>query len=104
MRARLRKFAHHAPSPNLLCPLPKWDQGHCYGFRAVASTILNESNPVNRDWIERQLAHVERNEVRRAFNAAEWMPLGRKELEIVEIAHHDLSIRKRPTLGPVQRD
>jgi hypothetical protein len=60
--------------------------------------------PYNRDWTERQLAHVERNEVRRAFNAAEWMPLGRKELEIVEIAHHDLSIRKRPTLGPVQRD
>jgi hypothetical protein len=28
------------------------------GFRAVASTILNENNLVNRDWIERQLAHV----------------------------------------------
>jgi hypothetical protein len=27
----------------------------------------------NRDWIERQLSHVERNEVRRAYNAAEWM-------------------------------
>src|SRR3984893_8925534 len=45
-----------------------------HGFRAVASTILNESNLFNRDWIERQLAHVERNEVRRAYNAAEWMP------------------------------
>jgi hypothetical protein len=42
-----------------------------HGFRGVASTILNESN---RDWIERQLAHVERNEVRRAYNTAEWMP------------------------------
>ena len=45
-----------------------------HGFRAVASTILNETNLFNRDWIERQLAHVERNEVRRAYNAAEWMP------------------------------
>jgi len=31
-----------------------------HGFRSVASTILNESNLFNRDWIERQLAHVER--------------------------------------------
>jgi integrase len=38
-----------------------------HGFRSVASTILNESNLFNRDWIERQLAHVERNEVRRAY-------------------------------------
>jgi integrase len=45
-----------------------------HGFRAVASTILNETNLFNRDWIERQLSHVERNEVRRAYNAAEWMP------------------------------
>ena len=29
-----------------------------HGFRGVASTVLNESNLFNRDWIERQLAHV----------------------------------------------
>jgi integrase len=50
-----------------------------HGFRGVASTILNESNLFNPDWIERQLAHVERNEVRRAYNAAEWMP-GRRRM------------------------
>jgi hypothetical protein len=44
------------------------------GIRAVASTILNESNMFNRDSIERPLAHVEINEVRRAYNAAERMP------------------------------
>jgi integrase len=44
-----------------------------HGFRGVASTILNECNLFNRDWNERKLAHVERNEVRRAYNAAEWM-------------------------------
>jgi hypothetical protein len=42
-------------------------------YVGMASTILNESNLFNRDRIERQLAHVERNEVRRAYNAAEWM-------------------------------
>jgi integrase len=52
-----------------------------HGFRGVASTILNESNLFNRDWIERQLAHVERNEVRRAYNAAEWMPDRRQMMQ-----------------------
>jgi hypothetical protein len=32
--------------------------------------MLTETNLFNRDWIERQLAQVERNEVRRAYNAA----------------------------------
>jgi hypothetical protein len=35
----------------------------------------------NRDWIERQLSHVERNEVRRAYNAAEWMPDRRRMMQ-----------------------
>jgi integrase len=52
-----------------------------HGFRGVASTILNETNLFNRDWIERQLAHVERNEVRRAYNAAEWMPDRRRMMQ-----------------------
>jgi integrase len=52
-----------------------------HGFRGVACTILNESNLFNRDWIERQLAHVERNEVRRAYNAAEWMPDRRRMMQ-----------------------
>jgi integrase len=43
-----------------------------HGFRRTASTILNE-NGFNRDWIERQLAHVERNDVRAAYNSAEWL-------------------------------
>ena len=34
-----------------------------HGFRAVASTILNEKGYTS-DWIERQLAHSERNSVR----------------------------------------
>jgi integrase len=41
-----------------------------HGFRAVASTILNESGLFNPDWIERQLAHQEENKVRGAYNRA----------------------------------
>jgi integrase len=48
-----------------------------HGFRATASTILNE-NGFNSDWIERQLAHVERDEVRAAYNAAEYLPQRRQ--------------------------
>jgi integrase len=43
-----------------------------HGFRWTASTILNESG-WNRDWIERQLAHIEGNTVRAAYNAAEYL-------------------------------
>jgi integrase len=43
-----------------------------HGFRAVASTILNESG-FRADVIERQLAHAERNEIRGAYNRAEYL-------------------------------
>jgi integrase len=52
-----------------------------HGLRSVASTVLNgEYDPVTHerrfhpDWIERQLAHDEVNEVRGAYNAAEYWP------------------------------
>lgn len=51
-----------------------------HGFRGTASTILNE-NGFNRDWIERQLAHTERNQVRAAYNSADWLPDRRKMME-----------------------
>src|SRR5208337_5320684 len=43
-----------------------------HGFRSVASTLLNESG-FRPDVIERQLAHCERNDVRGAYNRAEYM-------------------------------
>ncbi|UZE97918.1 tyrosine-type recombinase/integrase [Alkalimarinus alittae] len=43
-----------------------------HGFRTVASTILNE-NGFRYDIIERQLAHVERNSVRAAYNRAMYL-------------------------------
>jgi len=41
-----------------------------HGFRSMASTVLNEQG-WNRDAIERQLAHAERNDIRAAYNYAE---------------------------------
>jgi integrase len=43
-----------------------------HGFRATASTILNEQG-FRPDVIERQLAHVERNKVRAAYHRAEYL-------------------------------
>jgi len=42
------------------------DRATPHGFRATASSILNEQG-FNRDAIERQLAHMERNKVRGAY-------------------------------------
>jgi len=44
-----------------------------HGFRAMASTLLNEQG-FKPDVIERQLAHAERNKVRAAYNRAEYLP------------------------------
>lgn len=43
-----------------------------HGFRATASTILNEMG-FRPDVIERQLAHAERNKVRASYNQAEYL-------------------------------
>lgn len=42
-----------------------------HGFRAMASTLLNETRKWHPDAIERQLAHVENNDVRRAYHRGE---------------------------------
>ncbi|WP_027368272.1 tyrosine-type recombinase/integrase [Desulfocurvibacter africanus] len=51
-----------------------------HGFRSMASTILNEQG-WNRDAIERQLAHAERNSVRAAYNYAEFLPERRRMMQ-----------------------
>lgn len=43
-----------------------------HGFRATASTILNEMG-FRADVIERQLSHGERNKVRKAYNRAQYL-------------------------------
>ncbi len=51
-----------------------------HGFRATASTVLNE-NGFAPDVIERQLAHIERNKVRAAYNHAQYLPERRKMMQ-----------------------
>ncbi len=51
-----------------------------HGFRSMASTHLNELG-WNRDAIERQLAHAERDEIRAAYNYAEFLPERRKMMQ-----------------------
>jgi integrase len=48
------------------------DEMTAHGFRAAASSILNESGLWNADAIEAQLAHIEGNAVRRAYARAEF--------------------------------
>ena len=52
-----------------------------HGFRALASTVLNESMKWHPDVIERQLAHQESNKVRSAYNRAEHLEERRKMME-----------------------
>jgi len=49
-----------------------------HGFRALASTVLNESRKWHPDVIELQLAHQESNKVRKAYNRAEHLDERRK--------------------------
>ena len=56
------------------------DQMTAHGFRAMASTRLNEMG-WPPDVIERQLAHAESNQVRAAYNHAEYLPERRKMMQ-----------------------
>lgn len=56
------------------------DQMTGHGFRSMASTLLNEQG-WNRDAIERQLAHAERDTIRAAYNYAEHLPERRKMMQ-----------------------
>ena len=51
-----------------------------HGFRAMASTLLNELG-YNRDWIERQLAHAPTEQIRGIYNRAEYLSERRRMLQ-----------------------
>ena len=71
-----------------------------HGFRAVASTILNEMGTFRPDVIERQLAHSERNDVRSAYNRAEYLPERRKMMQAW--ANHIDALRKGAKVIPLR--
>lgn len=67
-----------------------------HGFRSMASTMLNEQG-WNRDAIERQLAHTERNSIRAAYNYAEHLPERRRMMQAWSDYLHTL--KRRPDAG-----
>ena len=71
-----------------------------HGFRSMASTLLNEQG-WNRDAIERQLAHAERNSVRAAYNFAEFLPERRKMMQ--SWADYLDGLRKNASIGAGQQ-
>lgn len=71
-----------------------------HGFRAVASTALNESG-FRPDVIERQLAHCERNEVRGAYNRAEYLPERKRMMQ--HWADHLDTLQAGAKIIPIQQ-
>lgn len=66
-----------------------------HGFRALASTVLNEQSGFPHDVIERQLAHKETDAVRAAYNRAEYLPQ-RRELMVWWSNWLDRSVQDQP--------
>ena len=56
---------------NIINSLGYKGQATPHGFRSLASSLLNEQG-YNPDAIERQLAHIESNRIRAAYNRAEY--------------------------------
>ncbi len=73
-----------------------------HGFRSMASTMLNEQG-WNRDAIERQLAHTERDSVRAAYNYAEHLPERRKMMQAWADYLDGLRIVAQKAVAPSRR-
>jgi integrase len=67
-----------------------------HGFRSTASTILHEHG-FRSDVIERQLAHSERNQVKAAYNHAQYLP-ERREMMQWWADHLDRLAKKQPAV------
>jgi integrase len=52
-----------------------------HGFRAMASTLLNETGKYKSDWIEMQLSHSEQDSARKPYNRAEYLPHRKKMMK-----------------------
>lgn len=75
-----------------------------HGFRALASTILNEQRKYPSDIIERQLAHADRNEVRAVYNRADYL-LERKKMmqDWADFLDHTLKDGSKVIIGSFQK-
>lgn len=69
-----------------------------HGFRGLASTTLNEMG-FKADWIERQLAHDERNKVRAAYNHAQYLSERRDMMQKWADYLDRLTVREKAVSG-----
>ena len=77
------------------------DEMTAHGFRSMASTRLNEMG-WNSDAIERQLAHVEGNAVRAAYNYAEHLDARRRMMQAW--ADYMDAVRGEANVTPIRRN
>jgi integrase len=79
------------------------DQMTAHGFKGMASTRLNEMGCWNPDAIERQLAHQESDDVRRAYmHAAEYWP---ERVRMMQAwADHLDELREAGKVVPLRRE
>lgn len=56
------------------------EQVCAHGFRTTASTLLHEQGWPS-EWVEKQLAHKDRNKIRDIYNAAEYLPERRRMMQ-----------------------
>lgn len=78
-----RSKSKHISNGSVLMALRrmKYNNRMCgHGYRALASTILNEKG-YQADWIERQLAHEDGDKIRNAYNRAEYTLERRKMMQ-----------------------
>ena len=73
-RNSVRKPIHYSTPLQALRAMGYGKEEMCiHGFRSMASTLLNEQG-FDPDWIERQLAHKEKDTSRIAYNHAQYRP------------------------------
>ena len=78
VRTGTRRFSENTINASLRRMGYSKNEATGHGFRSTASTILNEMG-WNADWVERQLAHSEKDGVRSSYNYAQYLP-GRREM------------------------
>jgi integrase len=68
-----------------------------HGYRATASTLLNEMGKWNPDAIERQLAHADTNAVHRAATSVSSAAISGRPLSCCQNCRHYLQLTHRPS-------
>jgi integrase len=91
-------------SSTLLCALKRFGFGDitAHGFRALASTQLNEHG-FRPDVIEAQLAHLEANQTRRAYNKALYLPERKVMMDEWAAMIDRWSTGRKATVFPMKR-